>query len=203
MILDQYWYKKDTVTLAKEILGKYLVHERDEGITVGKIVETEAYIFGDPANHAFSRKTNRNKAMFGPSGHAYIYHIYGMYYLFNVTSGEEGVGEAVLLRALEPVIGIELMKERRENKLKAIKSSDLHLCSGPGKLVLAMGVTKSLYGHDLTLKPLYLSTGEEFNLPEIYVRDENIIKTTRIGINEGKDLPLRFYIKGNKFISKK
>jgi DNA-3-methyladenine glycosylase len=191
MVLSKEWYSKDTITIAKELLGKYLVHESAEGITVGKIVETEAYLGkNDPASHAYKGESKRTIAMFGDPGHAYIYFTYGMYYCFNVTTAEKGVGEAVLIRALEPIEGIELMQSRRQKV-----TDNIHLCSGPAKLVLAMGITKDLYGHDLTKKPLLIEEREN--------KEFEIITTTRIGISLAKELPLRFYIKGSQFISKK
>ena len=178
-------YKQDTLSLAKELLGMYLVHESPEGKTVGKIVETEAYLADDPACHASRGKTKRNEQMFGKAGTAYVYFIYGMYHCFNVVSNKEGVGEAVLIRALEPVEGIELMKKRRENK---------ELCNGPAKLVMAMGIEKNHNGVDLHKDKLYLKKGK---------KGFDIVSTTRVGISEGIDLPYRFYIQDNGYISRK
>ncbi len=188
--LPKSFYQKDTCTVAKELLGKILVNNSSDGITAGIIVETEAYLQGDEACHASKGLTPRNRIMFGPPGYAYIYFTYGMHYLFNVVTAPEGVGEAVLIRALEPVAGLELMSRRRG--LNIIRE----LCSGPGKLVQAMGIKPDKYGHDLTEEPLFIVSGD--NIPE-----ENIVTTTRIGISVAEHLPLRFYIKGNKFISKK
>lgn len=187
--LPRSFYQRDTVRLAQELLGKTLVHESAEGITTGNIVETEAYLYpNDPAAHTFRGENDRNKAMFGPAGHAYIYFTYGMHYCFNVVA--EKPGEGVLIRALEPIEGIELMHQRRRQiELK-------NLCSGPGKLVQAMGITKELYGHDLTAPPLYL-------MDSLDQRHSEIVMTSRVGITQAVDLPLRFYIKNNPFISRK
>lgn len=188
-ILPRAFYCRDTVAVARDLLGAILVHETAAGVTAGRIVETEAYLQGDPACHASRGMTRRNRVMFGPPGHAYVYFIYGMYYCFNVVSAPEGVGEAVLIRALEPIEGIlHMLRRRKREKLT-------ELCNGPAKLVQAMGITRSHNGVDLTGKPLYIGMGKKTT--------ETVVTTTRIGIRAGADLPLRFYLKNNKFISKK
>lgn len=179
-----------TIQIASQLLGNYLVHQTSDGLTIGKIIETEAYLSDDPACHASRGMTKRNQVMFGPPGHAYIYFIYGMYYCFNVVTAKEGVGEAVLIRALEPVEGIDLMFDRRP---KAKKVEDL--CSGPGKLVLAMGILKEQNGVSLEQGPLVLQKAS--------LRKKEIVTTTRIGITEGSKLPYRFYLKNNRFVSRK
>jgi DNA-3-methyladenine glycosylase len=181
-------YEKSTIEVAKKLLGMYLVHETKEGTTIGKIVETEAYHHkDDPGSHTWKGETKRNKQMFGPPGKAYVYLIYGMYYCINVVTHKKGVGEAVLIRALEPVEGIELMKKRR-------KRED-HICDGPAKLCTAMAITTEHNGVDLHKGKLYLKQGEKEEI--------EIFTTTRIGLSKGADLLYRYYIKGNKFISKK
>lgn len=166
------------------------IHKSPEGITSGRIVETEAYLRDDPACHAARGETSRNRAMFGPAGNAYIYFIYGMYYCFNVVTAQKGCGEAVLIRALEPLEGIDLMKKRR-------KISDIHkLCNGPAKLVIAMGIHPSQNG-------VCLIGGELTIRQTLHKKAEPIRSTTRIGIRKGANLPLRFYLEGNTFISKK
>ncbi|MDF9407411.1 DNA-3-methyladenine glycosylase [Pelotomaculum isophthalicicum JI] len=187
--LPRAFYDRDTVTVARELLGSLLVHMSPEGITAGKIVETEAYLQGDPACHASRGITRRNRVMFGAPGYAYVYFIYGMYYCFNVVSAPEGVGEAVLIRALEPVEGLQLMRLRRKRERLE------ELCGGPAKLVQAMGITRSHNGMDLTGGTLFIHKAQETNEP--------IVMTTRVGIREGADMPLRFYLKGNRFVSKK
>jgi DNA-3-methyladenine glycosylase len=183
------FYHRDTVQVAKELLGCRLVHNSLAGTTVGIIVETEAYMqIGDPACHASRGMTKRNSVMFGPPGKAYVYFTYGMHYCFNVVTNDEGVGDAVLIRALEPIDGIELMQHRRQ------KEKLWDLCSGPAKLVQAMGITKEHNGSDLITGPINIYPGAKV---------EDIVTTTRIGIKEGAELPLRFYIAGNKYISKK
>lgn len=188
-VLPVSFYGRDTRTVARELLGHMLVNTNSEGMTSGIIVETEAYLQNDPACHAARGMTKRNRAMFGPPGCAYIYLIYGMYYCFNVVTREQGIGEAVLIRALEPVCGIELMKKRRgRDKLT-------ELCSGPGRLVQAMGINKGQNGQDLTGDKLFIGAAGEGG--------HEVVNTIRVGISEGKELPLRFYIAGNPNVSKR
>lgn len=183
------FYDRDTTLVARELLGTLLVHVTDEGTTIGKIVETEAYLQGDPACHAAKRMTPRNSVMFGPPGRAYVYFTYGMHYCFNAVTAAEGVGEAVLIRAVEPLEGLDLMRQRRGRERVQ------ELCSGPARLVQAFGINKEHNKADLVSGSLFITSSTE-TPPDIFT-------TTRIGIKEGKDLPLRFYIKGNKYISKK
>ncbi len=191
--------------LARLLLGNFLIHATVQGTTVGKIVETEAYLgLDDPAAHSYRGITERTRAMFGPAGHAYIYLSYGIHHCFNVTAGKVGVGEGVLIRALEPISGIELMRRRRGIQPKITHATQLQateislaqrtlLTNGPGKLVQAMGIDKHLYGHDLTQLPLYLSAGS--------VPDDQVAIGPRIGISQAVDLPLRFWVKDNKYVS--
>jgi len=194
MILDQPFYTQDTISVARHLLGCFFVHEELEGTTIGRIVETEAYLIDDPASHAFRGKTTRNAVIFGPAGNAYVYFIYGMYYCVNVVTGTEGVGEAVLLRALEPIAGIELMQQRRHT------SNLWQLCSGPGKLTQAMHITPQLNGSSLLAGPLKIASADHFGGS---LSTEEIIAVPRVGITRGKDAPLRFYLQGNRFISRK
>lgn len=191
MKLIQSFYDQDTLTVAKALLGTYLVHESKEGKTLGRIVETEAYLCGDPACHAYRRKTKRNATMFGPAGNAYIYQIYGIHHCLNVVTAPEGVGEAVLIRALEPVEGLDLMQYRRNMQVWK------NLCNGPGKLVEAMGITRAMDGISLMGDTIYILPADTFLLPDTF----EIFTTTRIGITQGIDLPYRFYIAGNACVS--
>lgn len=183
------FFNKSTLETARDLLGCYLVSKSKDGEIIGKIAETEAYLKDDPAAHSFAGKTKRNEVMFGPSGRAYVYFTYGMHYCFNVVTEKEGKGEAVLIRALEPIEGLELMKKRRKTADKR------NLCSGPAKLTQALGITKEHNGIDLMGGELQLCLGEKINR-------ENIIQTTRIGISKGENLPYRFFIKDNPFVSR-
>jgi DNA-3-methyladenine glycosylase len=197
MILQEPFYESDTITVARELLGKILVHETKEGTTTGRIVETEAYRGPeDQAAHSYGgRRTDRNEVMFGQKGRAYVYFIYGLYYCLNVTAGNlSGKPEAVLIRALEPVAGEENMAKRRGGQAKFA-----NLTNGPGKLCMAMGISKAQNKTDLTAPPLYIE-----NAPLIPQRD--IVETTRVGVDysgEWKNKLWRFYIRNNKFVSVK
>jgi DNA-3-methyladenine glycosylase len=190
-VLPYSFYQRDTVSVARELLGKLMLFD-NQGTSVGGIVvETEAYLgVEDAACHSARGKNKRNAAMFGPKGFAYIYLIYGMYLCFNVTTGPEDSPEAVLIRALEPVAGVDLMRKNRG------KDGLLSLCSGPGKLVQALGIDMSHNGTSVVEGKVQF-----FDLGEHYSPD--IVETTRVGITKAADLPLRFYIEGNRFISKK
>jgi DNA-3-methyladenine glycosylase len=190
--LKENYFFQDTLALARSLLGRMLIHRSPEGTTSGIIVETEAYLSrNDPACHAARGKTKRNATMFGPPGRAYVYFIYGMYYCFNVVSNAEGIGEAVLIRALEPVEGLELMEKRRK-KSRSLFS----LTNGPGKLCAAMGIDKRLNGLPLFSSPLYLGKGKAIN-------PDSIKSSGRIGINQAQDKPWRFFIEGNLFVSRR
>ena len=192
VILDRNFYKQDTTQVAKDLLGKIIVHETPKGVTAGKIVETEAYLGPeDQAAHSSGgRRSKRNEAMYGEKGHAYIYFIYGMYFCFNVTTGQTlGKPEAVLLRALEPVAGYDLMSKRR--------GTIVNLTNGPSRLCIAMGLTKLQNQSDLTLTPLYIK-----DAPIVSV--DKIVEAPRIGVDyagDWRNLPLRFYIRANAYVS--
>jgi DNA-3-methyladenine glycosylase len=196
--LPAVFYSRATVDLARDLLGTVLIHEAPEGLAAGRIVETEAYLSDDPACHASRGPTPRNQVMFGPPGRSYTYLIYGMYHCFNVVSAPRGAGEAVLIRALEPLAGLPLMEARRgTDKIKA-------LCSGPGKLVIAMGMAKLPNGSDLRKGPVRILPPESFPWSAEGGADPRNIKvTTRIGITQAAHLPLRFYLEGNPYVSRK
>jgi DNA-3-methyladenine glycosylase len=174
------------------LLGKYLVRKHSDGKTIGRIVETEAYVGGkDLACHASRGRTARTEIMFGPAGHAYVYFIYGMYYCLNLVTEAVDHPSAVLIRALEPVEGIDLMKARRRSEQLR------NLASGPGKLCQALAIDKFLNGADVCGSVLYV---EDRGEPA-----PKILATPRIGVDyagKWKDKPWRFLIRGNEFVSK-
>jgi DNA-3-methyladenine glycosylase len=180
-VIKREFLEQDTVTIARMLLGMCLVSLCSGIRTSGIIVETEAYLSGDPASHAFLGPNSRNEAMFEGSGIAYIYLIYGLHLCLNVVTGPKGVGEAVLIRALHPVEGIEEMQQRRGIK------DEYKLCNGPAKLVQALGITKDLNFHDLTRPPLFI---EEDQSRAGY----EILTSGRIGIVKAKEDQLRFFL---------
>jgi len=187
-VLKRPFYERPAVEVSRDLLGKVLVH----GATAGIIVEVEAYLGGDDlAAHSAAGITPRTRVIFGPPGHAYVYFIYGMYECLNLTCEPEGKPGCVLIRALEPVEGIEEMRKRRP---AAKKAEDL--ASGPGKLTLAMGITRAQNGADVTRGSLVVREPVEHRHVEVAV-------TPRIGITKCADLPLRFVIRGNRFVSGK
>lgn len=197
MNLPPSFYERDTVTVAKDLLGCLLVRQDEAGTTMGWIVEVEAYLRDDPAAHSYRGETPRNRAMFGPAGHAYVYRIYGLHTCVNIVTGPEGTGEAVLVRALEPAVGIELMQARRGT------DDSLALCSGPGKLTQALKITMDLDGTSLIDGPLQVWSPESLPGRRPEGIDGEIVQTTRIGITKAADLPLRFYLKGNRHVSRR
>ena len=163
---------------------------------VARIVETEAYDQDDPASHAFGGPSERNAAMFGPAGHLYVYVSYGMHHCCNVVCGPERFGSGCLVRAVEPLEGVEVMRELREAGRAYKHPLKLHdLTNGPGKVCAALGIDKGLYGHDLTNEPLVL--GFAPLLP-----GETIGRSPRVGISKNIDAPKRFFIEGNEFVSR-
>ncbi|MBA3426180.1 MAG: DNA-3-methyladenine glycosylase [Rubrobacteraceae bacterium] len=184
-VLDQSFYDRDPREVAVDLLGCYLVHESPEGVASGVIVETEAYLCAeDPACHAYKGMTMRNRTIFKGPGLAYVYLIYGRYSLVNVNCEEEGKGSAVLIRALEPLEGRDLMAERRGRP---------DLCTGPSKLTQALGIEMAHDAHDLTSQPLTVRHGAP---PE-----GEIVATTRIGISRGAELPYRYLVLGEPNVS--
>lgn len=175
---------------AKALLGCILVRTRGSKKLIGRIVETEAYHQEDAASHSYKWKTPRTAVMFGPAGFSYVYFTYGMHYCLNIVSGPENRGEAILIRALEPLEGIEDMQRNRK------QTNITNLTNGPAKLCQAFVIDRTLSGHDLHKPPLQL-------LPPSENRQSlEIVTTERIGISLAKHDPLRFYIKNNAFVSK-
>lgn len=203
MILNKEYFQKDSLTLAKDLLGKILIREIDGKVIKCKIVETESYIGSiDKACHAYNNKrTKRTEPLFHEGGVAYIYLIYGMYNCFNVISGKEDEAEGVLIRAVEPLNELDYLSNARFNKdySELTNVQKVSIANGPGKLCMALNIDRNLnYSKLYKKEELYIIDGEE--------EEFEIIETKRIGIDyamEAKDFLWRFYIEGNKFISKK
>jgi DNA-3-methyladenine glycosylase len=175
----------DPTELARFLIGKTLVHDLPEGRMSGRIVETEAYLVGDPACHAYRGETKRNRALFLAPGHVYVYFIYGSHYMLNVSADRAGAGAGVLLRALEPLQGLELMDGGG-------KPADI--ARGPGRLAAAMHITPQFDGGDFCAPgPLWLGTAQR--------QAGEIGKSVRIGITKAAHLELRFYERGNPCVS--
>jgi DNA-3-methyladenine glycosylase len=186
-VLPPAFYERAPEAVARDLLGKIIVHGR----TAGRIVEAEAYLgVKDLAAHASRGITNRTRVLFGPPGHAYVYLIYGMYECLNFVAEPEGQAGCVLIRALEPVSGLDTMRRRRPAARKPE-----HLCSGPGKLTLAMGIARALNGAPVTRGKL---TVREMRGEETF----EIAVSRRIGVTECADWPLRFFIAGNPCVSR-
>ncbi|CUH92795.1 DNA-3-methyladenine glycosylase [Herbinix luporum] len=200
--LNRDFYNRDSLTVAKDLLGKYLVHIVDGVKLVGKIVETEAYMgVEDKAAHSYGgRRTPRVEVMYGPPGYAYVYLIYGMYDCFNVVTNKEGIPQAVLIRAIEPMGELDAFAYNRYQKSynQLNKSQIKGLTNGPGKLCKALCINRNHNGEDLCVSKLYITNGIENNF--------EIVSAKRVGIDyaeEAKDFLWRFYIKDNPFISVK
>jgi DNA-3-methyladenine glycosylase len=178
----------DTVELARFLLGKMLVRALAEGVAGGRIVETEAYVVDDPAGHAYRGMTPRNKALFLERGRGYVYLAYGVSFMLNVSSEAAGVGAGVLIRAIEPTFGLAIMRSNRG--VERIRD----LTRGPGRLCGALAIDRGLDGTDLCKAgPLWLGFDGEAS--------GQIGQSKRIGITRAADRPLRFYVRGNPFVS--
>jgi DNA-3-methyladenine glycosylase len=187
--LSRAFFARDPVTLARDLLGRTLFYRTPEGLLAGRIVETEAYTASaDPASHAYRGRTARNAVMFGPPGHAYVYFTYGMHYCLNVTAERAGTAGAVLLRALEPLKGIEIMRARGD------RGPVTRLLSGPGKIGRGFGLTLADNGQDFTRGPLGIAAGTP-------VPRSSVAVTTRIGISRAVELPYRFAVRGSVAVS--
>ncbi len=215
-----FYTREDTVKIAKELIGKYLLTDIDgEGIAGGKIVETEAYLGAiDKASHGYgNRKTERNKNLYKAGGYAYVYFIYGMYYLFNVVTGKENKADAVLIRAIEPEIGLDIMLGRKGKAKRGGRGTNggiNKITSGPGLLTIALGINLIHNGipvcEDTDDKKA--KKGKELEKLNIWLEDRNIniiekdiVETPRVGVGYAAEhalLPYRFKIKGNKWVSR-
>ena len=189
MRLERAFYARSTKIIARDLLGKVLVHKTKEGVLKGRIVETEAYLGkNDPGARGSRNIKTAPKSLLKEPGHAFVYFTYGNHWMFNVVAKNPGILGAVLLRAAEPLRGIDIMKRHRGSY------DTRNLTNGPGKLTQAFGINKSHDGLDLTKSCLFIEDSEE--RPEIRT-------TTRIGLSIGRNLPLRFYIKNSEFVSRK
>ncbi len=189
--IERSFFARDTVEVAPDLLGVYIVRKLDNKILVGMIVETEAYrAHDDPACHAYKGLTERTSLLFGEVGHAYIYFIYGVHYCLNVVAHLPSRAGGVLIRAVEPLQGIEYMERQRH--MHKVRS----LTNGPGKITQAFSITADLKGTDLTQRgPLFLARGEFINSAEIDA-------TPRVGISKACEYPWRFIVKNNPFVSR-
>lgn len=192
--LDREFYRRHPADVAPDLLGKLLVRQLGDVTLCGKIVETEAYCSTDSASHTFRGLTERNKAMFGEVGHAYIYFIHGLHYCLNVTARVDTPAGGVLIRALEPLRGVDAMQKLRS------RSALRDLASGPAKLTQALNIDKGLYGADMTLPgPLFIAA----DTANSNTTNEGVIATTpRIGISRATDVLWRFILQGSDFLSK-
>lgn len=198
--LDRVFYSRDSISVAKALLGKVLVRETDGERIAARIVETEAYMgITDRAAHSYGgRRTPRVEIMYGEAGFAYVFMIYGMHCCFNVVAAGKEIPQAVLIRGLEPLEGLEQMALARFGRLygELTKSQRLGLTNGPGKLCHALGLDRRVNGVDLCGDTLYIEEGQN--------TDFSVATAKRVGVDyagEAKDYPWRFYIKDNKYVS--
>ncbi|MFZ5365240.1 MAG: DNA-3-methyladenine glycosylase [Patescibacteria group bacterium] len=196
------FYNQNTLIVARSLLGQFIIREYKGKKLIGKIVETESYVGPkDLASHASRGKTERTKIMFGPPGYSYIYLVYGLNYCFNIVTEAKDYPAAVLIRAVEPIAGIDQMIKNRKlsSRISHVASRLSNLTNGPGKFCQAFAIDKNLNDHPLNKKPLSLEWGEK-------IKPSQIVKSTRIGVDyagEYAKKKWRFYIKGNPFVSKK
>lgn len=195
--LKRSFYTRELLTVSKELLGKILVKKERDEVLAGRIVEVEAYGGGlDEAAHSFRSMTKRNSIMFNEGGYLYVYFTYGAHFCCNVVTGEKGTGTAALIRAVEPVAGIEKMIQNRFGRELVREKEIFNLTSGPGKVCSAFDIDNEYYGEDLT-------DGRIFLLDQPALNNELIGISTRIGISHSADNPWRFFIKNNPYLSRK
>ena len=192
--LSRSFYLRPTLTVAKELLGKYLIRKIGTQTLAAKIVEVEAYLGNnDPASHAYRGRTERNAVMFRKGGHLYVYFTYGMHFCANIVTEDEGKGRAVLIRAVEPLEGIDVMIKNRE--LKPTGNGISNATNGPAKFCEALNLKREQNGTDLLGREIYLTQGN--SIPE-----SQVVSATRIGIKNGTEKKWRFYIRNNSFVSR-
>lgn len=190
-ILPRDFYDRETEIVAREILGAIIECRTPDGMASGMIVETEAYVGEhDPACHAAVGRTKRTAPLYGRPGLSYVYFIYGVHWCFNAVTRQEGLPSAVLVRAMEPIGGIDLMRSRRGSKVQGV-----NLTNGPGKLCEALGIDGAMNDLSLQKYPLVIRAGES-------LRDEDVAVGPRIGITKAADWPLRFSVRGNQWVSR-
>lgn len=197
--LKKDFYNRNVLIVAKELLGKIFVFEdtKNNLKLSARIVEVEAYNGNiDEAAHTFNGKTKRNEIMFEEGGYLYVYFTYGIHYCANIVTGKAGEGTAVLLRAMEPITGHDIFSERRFGTKNISEKDEINLLNGPAKICQAFGIDRINNAESLIGEKIYL-------LNEKVIAKNNIVKTTRIGIKKSVELPWRFYIKNNQYISKK
>jgi DNA-3-methyladenine glycosylase len=195
--LPRSFYEPSADVVAPRLLGQLLVRKTLTGLCAGIIVETEAYLRNDAAAHSFRGETSRNRVMFGPPGHVYVYFIYGNHWCVNSVCRRPGIGEAVLIRAVEPALGLDFMQARRP------VANLLLLTNGPGKLCAAMDISRAQNGADLCddKSPLFIVKNPA--RPGFLRKHGPIVTTTRIGITKAAALPLRFYLEKNPYVSRR
>ncbi|MBV9468054.1 MAG: DNA-3-methyladenine glycosylase [Abitibacteriaceae bacterium] len=195
--LPRSWYQPTADVIAPKLLGHLLIRNTPNGPCGGVIVETEAYLSDDPACHAYQRQTARNRAMWESPGHAYVYLIYGYHYCFNAVCRPTGIAEAVLVRAIEPTVGLEIMQQNRTVKLPR------DLTNGPAKLCAAMNIDRELDGIDLCDAGSSLFIARNPQATSFVKAQGPVVTTTRIGITRAAEMPLRFYLNGSAYVSRR
>lgn len=195
-ILKRDFYTRSLLSVARDLIGKTLFKKEGKRILAGKIVEVEAYDQNeDQAAHSYIGMTERNKIMFNEGGYLYVYFSYGVHYCCNVVTGKQGHGSAILIRAVEPLFGIDTMAKRRFNKTIISDKEKFKLTNGPGKVCKAFGINKDHYGLDLINGPILILNSEK-------VQRNTIGISKRIGISKSIDLPWRFYLVDNPYVSR-
>lgn len=194
--LPRTFYLRPTLTVARDLPGRYLIRRLGSTTLIGRIVEVEAYLGSrDPASHTYRGRTPRNEVMFAGGGRLYVYFTYGMHFCCNVVTEGKGRGCAVLLRAVEPLEGIDIMRDLRNAGRSRVRA-DGELCNGPGKLCQAFGIARSENGTDLCGDTIWLARKRGESTPL------TIMRSTRIGITQGREHPWRFFLKDNPFVSR-